>query len=169
MRHGVVFPQTEIGNDPAAIRDFAQAAEGLGYDHILGYDHVVGANPASRPGWDGLYDSGDAFHELFVLFGFLAAVTARIELASGIIILPQRQTALVAKQAAEVDVLTGGRLRLGVAVGWNEVEFEALERVHFRWKRSSFTSLAAADLTVRACAGAPDGRRAAFAAGSDSS
>ena len=126
MRHGVVFPQTEIGNDPAAIRDFVQAAEGLGYDHILVYDHVVGANPASRPGWDGLYDRADAFHAIFVLFGFLAAVTSRIELASGIIILPQRQTALVAKQAAEVDVLTGGRLRLGVAVGWNEVEFEAL-------------------------------------------
>ncbi len=126
MRHGVVFPQTEIGNDPAAIRDFVQAAEGLGYDHILGYDHVVGANPASRPGWNPSNTYEDAFHETLVTLGYLAAVTKTIGLASGVVILPQRQAALVAKQAAQVDVLSGGRLRLGVGVGWNPVEYEAL-------------------------------------------
>ena len=126
MRVGVVFPQTEIGSDPAAIRDFAQAAEALGFHHLLAYDHVVGANPASYPDLKLIYSHHSAFHELFVLFGYLAGVTERIELFSGILILPQRQTVLVAKQAAEVDVLSGGRLRLGVAVGWNPVEFDAL-------------------------------------------
>jgi probable F420-dependent oxidoreductase len=125
MRVGVVFPQTEIGSDPAAIRDFAQAAEGMGYHHLLAYDHIVGANPASYPNTKLIYTHESAFHELFVLFGYLAGQTERIELFSGILILPQRQTVLVAKQAAEVDVLSGGRLRLGVAVGWNPVEFEA--------------------------------------------
>jgi probable F420-dependent oxidoreductase len=125
MRVGVVFPQTEIGSDPAAIRDFAQAAEGMGYHHLLAYDHIVGANPASYPDTKLIYTHESAFHELFVLFGYLAGQTERIELFSGILILPQRQTVLVAKQAAEVDVLSGGRLRLGVAVGWNPVEFEA--------------------------------------------
>ena len=123
---GAIFPQTEIGSDPVAVRDYAQAAESLGYDYILAFDHVLGANPASRPGWRGVYSHEDAFHEPFVLFGYLAAVTERIGLATGIIILPQRQTVLAAKQAAEVDVLSGGRLRLGIGIGWNEVEFEAL-------------------------------------------
>ena len=123
---GAIFPQTEIGSDPSAVRDYAQAAESLGYDYILAFDHVLGANPASRPGWRGVYSHEDAFHEPFVLFGYLAAATERIGLATGIIILPQRQTVLVAKQAAEVDVLSGGRLRLGIGIGWNEVEFEAL-------------------------------------------
>ncbi len=125
MRIGAVFPHTEIGNDPAAIRDYAQAAEGLGYHHLLAYDHVVGANPAGYPDLKLIYTHKSSFHELFVLFGFLAGQTEHIELFSGILILPQRQTALVAKQAAEVDVLSGGRLRLGVAVGWNPIEFEA--------------------------------------------
>ena len=125
MRIGAVFPHTEIGSDPAAIRDFAQAAEGLGYDHLLAYDHVVGADPAGYPDLKLIYTHESPFHELFVLFGFLAGLTERIELFSGILILPQRQTALVAKQAAEVDVLSRGRLRLGVAVGWNPVEFAA--------------------------------------------
>ena len=125
MKIGVDFPQTEIGADPAAIRDFAQAAEALGYDHLLAFDHVIGANAASRPGWSG-YDSNDMFHEIFVLFGYLAALTKRIELVAGVVILPQRQAALVAKQAAEVDVLSGGRFCLGVGVGWNKVEYEAL-------------------------------------------
>ncbi len=125
MRIGAVFPHTEIGNDPAAIRDFAQAAEGLGYDHLLAYDHVVGADPAGYPELNLIYTHESPFHELFVLFGFLAGLTERIELFSGILILPQRQTALVAKQAAEIDVLSRGRLRLGVAVGWNPVEFVA--------------------------------------------
>jgi probable F420-dependent oxidoreductase len=126
MKVGVVFPQTEIGNDPAAIREYAQAVEEMGYTHILAFDHVLGANPDRPGGWKGPYTFRHPFHEPFVLFGFLAAATRRVELVSGIIILPQRQTALVAKQAATVDVLSGGRLRLGVAVGWNPVEFEAL-------------------------------------------
>jgi probable F420-dependent oxidoreductase len=126
MNVGVVFPQTEIGNDPAAIRDYAQAVEAMGYTHVLAFDHVLGANPASHPALKGPYTHRHAFHEPFVLYGFLAAVTRRLELVTGIVILPQRQTALVAKQAAAVDVLSGGRLRLGVAVGWNFVEYEAL-------------------------------------------
>lgn len=126
MRTGVVFPSPEIPADPAAIRAFAVAVEELGYDHILVFDHVVGVDPARRPGWSGPYDHGFKFHEPMVLFGFLAAVTRRIELTTGIVILPQRQTALVAKQAAEVDVLSEGRLRLGVGIGWNEPEYEAL-------------------------------------------
>jgi probable F420-dependent oxidoreductase len=125
MRLGAVFPQTEIGTDPIVIRDFAQAVESLGYDHLLIYDHVLSAETANRPGWLG-YDLDDMFHEPFVLFGYLAGCTKRLELATGILILPQRQTALVAKQAAEVDVLSGGRLRLGVGSGWNSVEYEAL-------------------------------------------
>ncbi|HKF38062.1 MAG TPA: LLM class F420-dependent oxidoreductase [Ktedonobacteraceae bacterium] len=124
MQIGVTFPQTEIGADPLVIRDYAQAAEGLGYSHLVAFDHVLGADPAHRPGWSG-YTRRDMFHEPFVLFGYLAALT-RLELLPAVIILPQRQTALVAKQAAEVDVLTGGKLRLGVGVGWNPVEYEAL-------------------------------------------
>lgn len=126
MRIGVVFPQTEIGDDPVLVRDFAQTAEGLGYTHLLVFDHVLGAGLARRPGWRGAYDAGDSFHEPFVLFGYLAGLTERIELVTGVLVLPQRQTALVAKQAAEVDVLSAGRLRLGVGVGWNDVEYEAL-------------------------------------------
>ncbi len=126
MNIGVVFPQVEIGQDPIAIRHYAQAVEAMGYTHILVFDHVLGANPERPGGWKGPYTYRHAFHEPFVLFGFLAAVTHRVELVTGILILPQRQTALVAKQAAAVDVLSGGRLRLGVAVGWNPVEFEAL-------------------------------------------
>jgi len=123
---GVVFPQVEIGTDPGAIRDYAQAVEAMGYTHILTFDHVLGANPDRPGGWKGPYTYRHAFHEPFVLFGFLAAATRRVELVTGILILPQRQTALVAKQAAAVDVLSAGRLRLGVGVGWNAVEFEAL-------------------------------------------
>ncbi len=126
MQLGVVFPQTEIGPDPGAVRDFAQAVEGLGYDHVEAYDHVLGAGVANRPDWQGFYTQADLFHEVFVLFGYLAAVTRRIGLVTGVLVLPQRETALVAKQAAEVDVLSGGRLRLGIGVGWNAVEYEAL-------------------------------------------
>jgi len=126
MNVGVVFPQVEIGQDPAVVRDYAQAVEGLGYTHLLVFDHVLGANPERPGGWKGPYTYRHLFHEPFVLFGYLAAVTQRVELVTGILILPQRQTALVAKQAAAVDVLSGGRLRLGVGVGWNAVEFEAL-------------------------------------------
>jgi probable F420-dependent oxidoreductase len=126
VKIGVVFPQTEIGRDPAVIRDYAQAVESMGYTHILAFDSVVGANPDRPGGWDSQFTYRHAFHEPLVLFGFCAAVTRRIELVTGIVILPQRQTALVAKQAAEVDVLSGGRLRLGIGVGSNTVEFEAL-------------------------------------------
>lgn len=136
MRIGVVFPQTEFGNDPAALRDYAQAVEDLGYSHILAYDHVLGANPQRPGGWSGPYTYQNPFHEVFVLFSFMAAVTKRIEFATGILILPQRQTALVAKQAASLDVVSGGRLRLGVGIGWNEVEYQALnENFHNRGRR----------------------------------
>ena len=137
MKLGVVFPQTEIGSDPGAVREYAQAAESMGYNHILAFDHVLGANAESRPGWSGAYRHTDAFHEPFVLFGYLAAVTSSVELVTGVIILPQRQTALVAKQTAAVDVLSRGRLRLGIGVGWNAVEYEALgENFHDRGRRS---------------------------------
>jgi len=126
MKIGVVFPQVEIGQDPDAIRDWAQAVEEMGYTHALAFDHVLGANPDRPGGWKGPYTYRHAFHEPLVLFGFLAAATRRLELVTGILILPQRQAALVAKQAATADVLSRGRLRLGVAVGWNAVEFEAL-------------------------------------------
>jgi probable F420-dependent oxidoreductase len=125
MRLGAVFPQNEIGDDPSVIRTWAEEVERLGYQHILAYDHVIGAGVDTRPDWRG-YTSESAFHEVFVLFGYLAAVTTTIELVTGVLILPQRQTALVAKQAAEVDVLSGGRLRLGVGVGWNPVEYDVL-------------------------------------------
>src|SRR5262245_7529067 len=126
MNVGAVFPQVEIGQDPSAIRDYAQAVEAMGYTHILAFDHVLGANPERPGGWTGPYTYRHPFHEPLVLFGFLAGVTSRLGLASGIVILPQRQATLVAKQAAAVDVLSAGRLRLGIGVGWNAVEFEAL-------------------------------------------
>jgi len=125
MQVGVVFPQTEIGSDAAVIRAYAAAVEELGYAHILAYDHVVGADPAGHPGWSGPYNVDSTFHEPFVLYGYLAAITS-LELVTGVIILPQRQTVLVAKQAAEIDLLAEGRFRLGVGLGWNEVEYEAL-------------------------------------------
>ena len=125
MRIGVVFPQTELGGDPGAVRAFATAASELGYAHIAVFDHVVGADPAVHRGWSGPYDVHTTFHEPFVLFGYLAALTP-LELVTSVVILPQRQTVLVAKQAAEIDLLTQGKLRLGVGLGWNEVEYEAL-------------------------------------------
>jgi len=135
---GVVFPQTEFGNDPVAIRDYAQTAEELGYSHILAYDHVLGAGLTTRPNWTGPYNDKTPFHEVFVLFGYLAGVTRTVELVTGVLILPQRQTVLVAKQAAEVDVLSGGRFRLGVGIGWNDVEYEGLnEEFHTRGARLS--------------------------------
>ena len=125
MQIGVVFPQTEIGPDAGAVRAYGQRVEELGFRHVLAYDHVVGADPAVHQGWNGPYDVHTTFHEPMVMFGYLAALTS-LELVSGIIILPQRQTALVAKQAAEVDLLTRGRFRLGIGLGWNAVEYEAL-------------------------------------------
>jgi probable F420-dependent oxidoreductase len=125
MQIGVVFPQTELGGDVGAVRAYVRRVEELGYRHLMAYDHVVGADPDVHQGWSGAYDVTTTFHEPFVMFGYVAAVTS-LELVTGIIILPQRQTALVAKQAAEVDLLTGGRFRLGIGLGWNAVEYEAL-------------------------------------------
>ena len=137
MNVGVVFPQTEIGSDPVAIRDYVQAAEELAYSHLIVYDHVLGADTRFHQDLTGSYTSGDMFHEPFVLFGYLAGITSKLELVTAILILGQRQTALVAKQAAEVDVLTGGRLRLGIGVGWNHVEYQALgQDFHDRGRRS---------------------------------
>ena len=136
MQLGAVFPQTEIGSDPGAVRDFAVTAEELGYDYLLAYDHVIGADP-SKHMLVGPYTHESLFHEPLVLFGYLAAITERMDLVTGILILPQRQTALVAKQVAEVDLLSGGRMILGVGVGWNQVEFEVLgEDFHRRGRRT---------------------------------
>src|ERR1700739_2046587 len=136
MRIGVVFPQTEIGADAGAVRAYAKHVEGLGYAHLLAYDHVVGADPKVHVGWNGFYDLHDTFHEPLVTFGYLAAVTTSLEPVNGILVLPQRQTVLVAKQAAEVDILSGGRLRLGVGIGWNPGEYVALgERFDNRGRR----------------------------------
>lgn len=126
MPLGAFLPTRAFADDPQAIRDWAQAAEELGYDYIDVPDHVLGVDRQHRPDFEGPYDISDAFHETFVTLGFLAAITKRVRLRSAVLILPQRQTALVAKQAAEVDVLSGGRFDLGVGVGWNKVEYEAL-------------------------------------------
>jgi probable F420-dependent oxidoreductase len=136
MKFGAVYPQTEFGNDPVAIREYAQTAESLGFGHILAYDHVLGANPNRPTGWNGPYTHLTPFQEPLVLFSYFAACTHRIGLTTGVIILPQRQAALVAKQAATLDVLSGGRLRLGVGLGWNTIEYEALnENFHNRGRR----------------------------------
>lgn len=126
MDLGVVFPQLEIGSDPDTIRRYARTVETLGFDHLLAYDHVLGANPERDGGWEGPYDVHDSFHEPLTLFGYLAGVTDALELVTGILILPQRQTVLAAKQAAQVDLLNDGRFRMGVAVGWNPIEYRAL-------------------------------------------
>ncbi|MFP6748223.1 MAG: LLM class F420-dependent oxidoreductase [Alphaproteobacteria bacterium] len=126
MQFGAFFPTQDMPADRVAIRDWAQAVEDLGYDYIQVPDHVLGADRAALPDYEGPYDIDDTFHEVFVTLGFLAAVTERVGLSTGVLILPQRQTALVAKQAAQIDILCGGRFRLGVGVGWNPVEYEAL-------------------------------------------
>jgi probable F420-dependent oxidoreductase len=138
MRVGVVFPQTELGGDAGAVRAYGERVEELGFRHVLAYDHVVGADPEVHTGWNGPYDVHTTFHEPLVMFGYLAGITRSLELVTGVIILPQRQTVLVAKQAAEVDLLSGGRLRLGIGIGWNAVEYEALgEDFGTRGKRSA--------------------------------
>jgi probable F420-dependent oxidoreductase len=126
VRIGLTFPQSDLELDAGAVREFARTVEEMGFDHIVAYDHVLGAGRSKRPDWKGFHDEHDRFHEVLVLFGFLAAVTRNVELVTGILCLPQRQTALVAKQAAEIDLMSGGRLRLGVGVGWNDVEFEGM-------------------------------------------
>jgi probable F420-dependent oxidoreductase len=137
MDIGVVYPQIELRGDPAAVRRFGQAAEALGFDHLLAYEHVLGAVHTGRtPPLTGPYTEHDPFHDPFVMFGYLAGLTERIRFATGVVVLPQRQTALVARQAADVDLLSGGRFRLGVGVGWSPVEYEALgEDFHTRGAR----------------------------------
>jgi probable F420-dependent oxidoreductase len=127
MQIGVVYPQIELRGDPSAVRRIGRAVEDLGFDHLLAYDHVLGAVHADRtPPLTGPYTERDPFHDPFVMFAHLAGITERIHFATGVLVLPQRQTALVARQAADVDLMSGGRLRLGVGVGWNYVEYEAL-------------------------------------------
>ncbi len=126
MKIGVVFPQLEIGTDPIIIRDYVQTVEGLGYDYVLAFDHVLGADPDAYPAQSFRYTYENMFHEPFVLFGYLTGLTSTLEFATGVIILPQRNAPLVAKQAASLDVLAGGRLRLGIGVGWNRAEMESL-------------------------------------------
>jgi probable F420-dependent oxidoreductase len=137
VKIGAVFPQLEIGTDPRVVREWTTTVEAVGYKHVVAYDHVLGADPSHRPGWTG-YTDKSLFHEVFVLFGYMAAITTEVELVTGVLVLPQRQTALVAKQAAEVDVLSGGRLRLGVGIGWNAVEYDAL-RVPFEKRGARLT------------------------------
>lgn len=126
MKLGIVFPHHEIGTDAGAIKAYAQGAEALGAEHMLIYDHVLGADPDRPGGWNGPYDKDVAFHEPFTVLSYMAALTSRIEFATCVLILPQRQTALVAKQAAELAILSENRFRLGVGTGWNQVEYEAL-------------------------------------------
>jgi probable F420-dependent oxidoreductase len=134
---GVVYPQNELRGDPDAVRRVGKAVEDMGFDHLLAYDHVLGAEHSRRtPALTGPYTEHDPFHDPFVMFAYLAGITERIGFATGVLILPQRQTALVARQAADVDLLSGGRLRLGVGVGWNPVEYDALgEDFHTRGAR----------------------------------
>jgi probable F420-dependent oxidoreductase len=137
MKLGIALPLIDIGGEPATVRAFAEAAEEAGYDHLAAPDHVLGVNVASRPGWGDRNTSADLFHDPFVLFGFLSSCTTRIGFSTQVLILPQRQTVLVAKQAASLDVLSGGRFRLGIGIGWNEVEFVGLnEDFHNRGRRS---------------------------------
>ena len=126
MKLGVVFPQTEIGADPGGVREYVEVVQELGFDHLLAYDHVLGADRERHPELIGPYRAEHMFHEILVLFGYLAGIAPGLELVTGVVIAPQRQTALLAKQAAEIDVLTGGRFRLGLGIGWNPVEYEAL-------------------------------------------
>jgi probable F420-dependent oxidoreductase len=135
---GAFFPTRDMPADRVAIRDWAQAAEAIGFDFVEVSDHVLGADRKALPNFEGPYDVDDSFHETFVTMAYMAAVTERVGLASGVLILPQRQTALVAKQAAQLDVVSGGRLRLGIGVGWNPVEYEALgQDWHVRGQRQT--------------------------------
>src|SRR4051794_31879086 len=126
MQLGVSIQSDQLGSDPEGVRKFARACEDAGYDYVVALDHVLGADASSRPDWSGYYDSANAFREAFVLLGFIAGAAPGLGLATGVLVLPQRPTALVAKQVAELDILCGGRMRLGIGIGWNRVEFEAL-------------------------------------------
>jgi probable F420-dependent oxidoreductase len=126
MRIGVVYPQNETGGDPAAVAEIGRAVEAMGYDHLLAYDHVLGAKDEREPALWGRYTDRDPFHDPLMMFAYLAGLTKTIEFATGVLVLPQRQTALVARQAADLDLLSGQRLRLGVGAGWNYVEYDAL-------------------------------------------
>src|ERR1700722_8012266 len=126
MKIGVIYPQTELKGDPGAVRRIGLAAEELGYHHLLTYDHVLGATHDRMPKLTGPYTEKDPFHDPFVMFAYLAGITKRLELVPGILILPQRQTVLVARQAADLDLLSGERLRLGVGIGWDYVEYDSL-------------------------------------------
>jgi probable F420-dependent oxidoreductase len=126
MKIGAVFPQTEISSDPVIIKDFAQAVEALGFNHLLAYDHVVGQDTRNLPDWNMPYNHETSFQEPLMLFSYLAGVTSALSFMTSVIILPQRQTTLVAKQAANLDIYCEGRLRLGVGLGWNKIEYEAL-------------------------------------------
>ncbi|MGB7339083.1 MAG: LLM class F420-dependent oxidoreductase [Phototrophicaceae bacterium] len=138
MKYGAIFPQYEVGSDIENIRKFMLSVEAMGYDYVLAYDHVLGANPERDYEWTGPYTHQTQFHEVFSLFSYAAAITTKLEFATGILILPQRQTALVAKQAAQVDLFSNGRFRLGVGVGWNQVELEGLgEEFSTRGRRSA--------------------------------
>ena len=138
MKLGITLPLTDIQGDPVTVRDFAQAAEGSGYQHLGAPDHVLGVNVASRPNWGDRNTSKDFFHDPFVMFGFLSACTRTIGFSTQVLILAQRQAVLVAKQAASLDVLSGGRFRLGIGIGWNPVEFTGLnENFHDRGPRSA--------------------------------
>jgi probable F420-dependent oxidoreductase len=138
MKIGIVYPQTELKGDPEAVRRIGVLTEELGYDHLLVYDHVIGANNDREPKLQGPSTEKSPFHDPFVMFGYLAALTKRIELVTGVLILPQRQTVLVARQAADVDLLSQQRLRLGVGIGWSYVEYDALgEDFRTRGKRSA--------------------------------
>lgn len=136
MKIGITYPQNELRGDPEAVRRIGLAAEELGYDHLLAYDHVLGATHDREPKLTGPYTEKDPFHDPFVMFAYLAGMTQRLQFVTGILILPQRQTVLVARQAADLDLLSGDRLRLGVGIGWNYVEYTALgQDFHTRGKR----------------------------------
>lgn len=138
MKFGAIFPQYEVSADIENIRKFMLSVEEMGYDFVLAYDHVLGANPEREGGWNGPYTHENQFHEVFTLFSYSAAITTKLEFATGILILPQRQTALAAKQAAQVDLFSNGRLRVGIGVGWNKVELEGLgEDFATRGRRSA--------------------------------
>jgi probable F420-dependent oxidoreductase len=139
IKVGIIYPQIELGGDPEAVRQIGRATEELDFDHLVAYDHVIGAEHADRePALTGPYTDRDPFHDPFVMFAHLAAITTRIGFFTGVIILPQRQTVLVARQAADVDLLSDGRLRLGVGIGWNHVEYQALgQDFHTRGRRNS--------------------------------